>query len=424
MDSETTPTEELERGLRSKPSESGSPMGMLNDLEDDKEAQRSNEAFQVRSVPTRHDTGSTLMTRSSTRYDPNDPRMLERTETAISQHQSFVGRSTTSLRKSRTIPPMGGNKDLPPMLPDVSVYLVDFDGPGDPLFAQNWKIGRKVKVAVVLGYTTLVAAWGSSIFSSATTEVAAAFGLSTEVSLLGLTLYVLGFVCGPMIFAPISELYGRKMPVIASAFGMTVFNFAVATAKDTQTLFICRFFTGLFGAGPLAVVGAAFSDLFDNNSRGKAMSVFAATVFAGPLLAPIVGGFIATSYLGWRWTAYITGIMAALALILDLIFLEETYAPAILVAKASEMRRLTGNWGIHAKMEEIEVDFKELLQKNLSRPLRMLFTEPIIFLISVYCAFIYGILYLFLIAYPIVFQQGYGMRPRCCLSPAHRHHVR
>ena len=74
------------------------------------------------------------------------------------------------------------------------------------------------------------------------------------------------------------------------------------------------------------------------------------------------------------------------------------------------MRRLTGNWGIHAKMEEIEVDLKELLQKNLSRPLRMLFTEPIILLISLYCAFIYGILYLFLIAYPIVFQQGYGMR--------------
>ena len=144
----------------------------------------------------------------------------------------------------------------------------------------------------------------------------------------------LGFVFGPMIFAPISELYGRKLPVISSAFGMTVFNFAVATAQDTQTIFICRFFTGLFGAGPLAVVGAAFSDLFDNNSRGKAMSVFAATVFAGPLLAPIVGGFISPSYLGWRWTAYITGIMAALALILDLIFLEETYAPAILVAKS------------------------------------------------------------------------------------------
>ena len=65
---------------------------------------------------------------------------------------------------------------------------------------------------------------------------------------------------------------------------------------------------------------------------------------------------------------------------LMVLFLPETYPPIILVHKASELRRKTKNWGIHAKQEEIEVDFKELLSKNLSRPLRILFTEPIVFL--------------------------------------------
>jgi len=128
------------------------------------------------------------------------------------------------------------------------------------------------------------------------------------------------------------------------------------------------------------------------------------TVFTGPLLAPFVGGFIVISDLGWRWTEYLVCIMGFSAFTLNILFLSESYPPEILVEKATELRRRTKNWGIHAKQEEIEIDFKELLQKNFSRPLRMLFTERIVLLLSIYMAFIYGLLYLFLTAYPLVFQ--------------------
>lgn len=101
---------------------------------------------------------------------------------------------------------------------------------------------------------------------------------------------------------------------------------------------------------------------------------------------------------------YITSFMGFFSFGVDLIFLEETYPPQILVAKAAELRRRTGNHFIHAKQEEIEVDFRELMEKNLSRPMRLLFQEPIILLLSIYMSFIYGILYLFLTAYPLVFQ--------------------
>ena len=120
-----------------------------------------------------------------------------------------------------------------------------------------------------------------------------------------------------------------------------------------------------------------------------------------------IGGFISISYLGWRWTEYISAIMGFTAFGLLLIFFEETYPPIVLVNKASELRRRTKNWGIHAKQEEIEVDFKELLSKNVSRPLRMLFTEPIILVVTIYMSFIYGLLYLFLTAYALVFQGKY-----------------
>lgn len=196
------------------------------------------------------------------------------------------------------------------------------------------------------------------------------------------------------MWAPISELYGRRPPLVIAAFGFSIFSIAVAVAKDIQTVMICRFFAGLCGSSPLAIVAAVFADMFSNELRGLAVAVFSATVFMGPLMAPFIGGFITQSYLGWRWTMYISSFMGFLTFGLLLLFLEETYPPVVLINKAAELRRRTKNWGIHAKQEEIEVDFKELIVKNVSRPMRILFTEPIVLLITIYMSFIYGLLYL------------------------------
>ena len=81
---------------------------------------------------------------------------------------------------------------------------------------------------------------------------------------------------------------GRRPPLIVGCLGFALFAVAVATAKDIQTIMICRFFDGLFGSCPLAVVAAAFADMFDNSTRGLAIAAFAVAVFMGPFLAPFV----------------------------------------------------------------------------------------------------------------------------------------
>ncbi|KAL1838564.1 hypothetical protein VTJ49DRAFT_2524 [Mycothermus thermophilus] len=340
---------------------------------------------------------------------------LSRIHTARSQHSGTVGRDTKSIRSTKSrkpLPNFGAGKPYPPPLPNQEDYVVEFDGPDDPLHAQNWPLRKKMVTAAILGFTTMTAAFGSSIFSAATVAVAREYHVSSEVSLLGVSLYVLGFATGPTFWAPLSELKGRRLPLVTSMFGFAIFSIANATAKDLQTILITRFFAGFFGACPLAVVAAVFSDMFDNRTRGIAVTVFSMTVFTGPLLAPFIGGFIVENQsLGWRWTSYIVSFMGFLCFGLNLIFLRETYPPAILVTKAAELRRRTLNWGIHAKQEEIELDLRELVSKNFSRPMRLLFTEPIVTLLSIYMAFIYGLLYLFLTAYPFVFQGVHGMSP-------------
>lgn len=92
-----------------------------------------------------------------------------------------------------------------------------------------------------------------------------------------------------------SELYGRRIPILIAGFGYGVFAIAVATAPNLQTIMIGRFFGGVFGSCPLAVVGAIMADMFDNKTRGLAIAVFSVTVFMGPLLAPFIGTYLPRS---------------------------------------------------------------------------------------------------------------------------------
>jgi len=84
-----------------------------------------------------------------------------------------------------------------------------------------------------------------------------------------------------LLWAPFSELYGRRLPILVSSLGFTLFTFAVATAENLQTIMICRFFSGIFGSCPLAVTAAVFADMFDNETRGLAIAIFSLTVFMG-----------------------------------------------------------------------------------------------------------------------------------------------
>ncbi|KAJ6102166.1 hypothetical protein N7486_004593 [Penicillium sp. IBT 16267x] len=306
-------------------------------------------------------------------------------------------------------PSLGLGKTYPPPPPNLETYVVDFDGPEDPTHPYNWKLSAKLFSSILVCSGTFIVSLTSAILAPGIDSASAEFNVSSEVGSLGTSLYVLGFACGPLIWAPASELRGRKWPLTIAMLGGGIFTIASAVAKDIQTLLICRFFAGMFGASQLTVVPGVLADVFDNIYRGMAISLYALTVFVGPFTAPFIGGFITASYLGWRWTLNLPAILSFANGGISLFFLGETYAPCLLVAKAACLRQQTGNWAIHAKHEKIEVGFKQLVEKYFTRPLKMLFTEPVILLVSLYMSFIYGLVYALLEAYPYVFQHTHGM---------------
>lgn len=287
-------------------------------------------------------------------------------------------------------------------------FLIQWNGPDDPENPINWSTRRKHGVTLILSFSVVVVTFASSVYSAASLAVAKQFSVSNEVAKLGVTLFLCGYAFGPLVWGPISEQLGRKLPMLLSYFGFVLFSFATATAKDLQTVLICRFFGGLFGCGPLSISGGAMADYCTLEQRGIAIAIYSLATFGGPTFGPILGSFIVDSYLGWRWTEYLTAIVGSAFLVVLVFALPETYAKRILQNRAAKRRRETGQWAWHTQLDLEPFDLQIVLTKYLTRPIVMLVSEPMILLLSIYVAFIYGILYLLFGSLPVHYVSVRG----------------
>lgn len=114
---------------------------------------------------------------------------------------------------------------------------------------------------------------------------------------------------------------------------------------------ISRFFTGFFGSAPVTNTGGVLGDIWEPKARGLAMICYSMSVVGGPTLGPLIGSAMTESYLGWRWTQYLTGIFQMFMVLVAVFFVHETYAGVLLVYKAKRLRHESGNWALHAEME-------------------------------------------------------------------------
>lgn len=167
---------------------------------------------------------------------------------------------------------------------DKDPYIVDYLD-GDPQNAQNIPRGRKWAIAIFQSIATFSVTFASSVYASGINGdkgVIHRFGVSVEVATLGLSLFVLGFALGPLVWAPLSEVYGRRAVFVVSFAGYTAFSVATACSQNIASLLALRFFASAFGSSAMTNAGGIISDMFRREERGLASSLFSATPFLGP----------------------------------------------------------------------------------------------------------------------------------------------
>ncbi|KFA71249.1 hypothetical protein S40288_07806 [Stachybotrys chartarum IBT 40288] len=286
-------------------------------------------------------------------------------------------------------------------------YLVQWI-PNDPRNPMLFSDKKKWFITMSVAFTTLAVALVSSAYTGGIREIMAEFQISQEVATLGVSLFVLGFAIGPLLWAPLSEIFGRQILFIGTYAALTAFNAGCAGAQNSWSLIILRFFAGAFGSSPLTNAGGVIADLFPAAQRGIAMAIFAACPFLGPVLGPVIGGFLGMTE-GWRWVMGFLAIFAGALWILGGLVVPETYAPVLLRRRAEKLSKMTGKHYVSLlDHQRGRITFWEALKTALSRPWVLLFKEPIVLLLSIYMAIIYGTLYMLFAAFPIVYQQNRG----------------
>ncbi|GKZ22857.1 hypothetical protein AbraIFM66951_004981 [Aspergillus brasiliensis] len=285
---------------------------------------------------------------------------------------------------------------------------VDWDGDADPTNPMNWSPWYRWCHIVVISFLTFVTSLGSSMLAPAVPDVMRSLGSdNAELESFVVSIYVIGFALGPLVAAPMSEIYGRSIVYHVSNVLFLGATIGCALSTNVGMFLAFRLISGCAGVTPLALGGGSIGDLMAPERMGTAMAIWGLGSLVAPVFAPIAGGYLSED-VGWRWIFWVITIPMAVLTILSFIVLRETYAPILLERKAQRLRQETGNHDIRPRsgtpMSQHQVFFDALV-----RPLKMLLTSPVIMMLAFDVAVVYGYQYLVFTTLSYIFQDVYHL---------------
>ncbi|KAF5390887.1 hypothetical protein D9757_004505 [Collybiopsis confluens] len=276
----------------------------------------------------------------------------------------------------------------------------------DPANARNWSFRKKWTCVSIVSLYTFVSPLSSSMLAPALPQLAEKYSVtSPTMTALMLSVFLITFALGPLILAPLSEMYGRTWILhLGTAFSLA-FNLGCAFAPNVNAFIGFRCLSGLSGSAPIACGGGSIGDLFSERERASAMAIYSLGPLIGPAVGPIAGGFIAQN-IDAKWVFIILAVLCGVSLVVGIPLLRETYAPVIRF-------RLARSEGDEEKMKIVrgpvsDVSKMRYMWLNLTRPAILLTRSFICFILSLYMAFMYGNYYLMFTTFPNLFSEIYG----------------
>ncbi|KAI8303053.1 MFS transporter prlG [Colletotrichum sp. SAR11_240] len=186
--------------------------------------------------------------------------------------------------------------------------VVDWDGEDDKSKPINWPALDKFINVGLVSILTFIASVASAMCAPGVPDMMAEFHSDSQIlSSFIVSIFILGYAVGPIMFAPLSEVYGRAVLYHISNVTFTLFSILSAISPNLAALIIFRFLSGASGAAPLAIGGGTIADLIRPERRGVVVSVYFVGPMLGPAIGPVAAGYI-TQGLGWRWIFWLTAI--------------------------------------------------------------------------------------------------------------------
>ncbi|EXJ56860.1 hypothetical protein A1O7_07204 [Cladophialophora yegresii CBS 114405] len=285
--------------------------------------------------------------------------------------------------------------------------------PDDPENPYNWSASKKWAITAVAIMATFTTILNGTMITVAHAAINDEFHVSDETfpnSYWPVTSWALGGALSGLVILPLMEDFGVRPAFLTTYVVFILFIIPQAVAKNFATLIVSRFFSG----GCVSVLSNTAAALIGNiwegdRARTIPMSLFVTLYLAGSSMGPVIAGVIFQT-LGWRWISYMQIIWYAALSPIYIFFFQESRGTIILHRRAVKLRREGGHShaGVAATPKATSATLARKLARSTQRPLRMLFTEPVLFTFTLWSAFMVGTVYLFTQSVEFVFSTLYG----------------
>lgn len=182
---------------------------------------------------------------------------------------------------------------------------------------------KRLTLILILGSLAALGPLSIDMYLPAFPDMSRSFGASASSIQLSLTACMLGMAIGQIIVGPLSDVRGRKRPLILALFAYLLASLACAFAPTIEILIALRFVQGAAGASGIVISRAIVRDLFEGPELTKFFAALSLVNGTAPILAPIIGGQI-LRFGDWRVVFYLLAILSTLMLIAVAFRLPET----------------------------------------------------------------------------------------------------
>ncbi|KAH6642646.1 MFS multidrug transporter-like protein [Boeremia exigua] len=289
--------------------------------------------------------------------------------------------------------------------------ILDFEV-GDPENPRNWDSkfkGLIVFLLAFMAFTVTFTCIGVVPIAANIVDELEGKHASASTSALLVTIWELGEAGGPLLIAPLSEVFGRYPVMNACNIVFIIATFLAAGSTSTNLLIAARWLTG-FAVASNVLNPSIIGDIFESDQRGSAMSLISLAPLIGGAIGPAIAGAIAQT-LGWRQVLLMAGGLAVIAELLILTCFSETYKMAILHNRIARIKRESGEFKNEPFAPKNKHEDLRKIWHALTRPFAVMFGSGVLMSLSLQASISFSFFYVMSISLPSILQDSYGFNP-------------
>ncbi|WP_459614785.1 Bcr/CflA family multidrug efflux MFS transporter [Bordetella sp. 2513F-2] len=205
---------------------------------------------------------------------------------------------------------------------------------------------------VLMGALTAIGPFSIDMYLPAFPTIASSLDVTRGEVERTLAAYLIGMAMAQIVYGPLADRYGRKLPMMAGLTLYAIASLGCALAGSVETLTLCRVLQALGGAAGVVIPRAVIRDHYETQDAARALSLLMLIMGVAPILAPLIGGQL-LEFVGWRslfWLMVLLGLglLAAVALIMRESLAPERMVPLSWRTIFQNYRGLLGHRGFMA----------------------------------------------------------------------------